>query len=140
LTRTKTWWRLLAQTQNRDAGAAHLESALQRFPHHYALRRLQVEYLREHFRDSRDSAELALQALGRLVEMNPADIWARREFAFALSEERRFDEALQQIELAIGMAPQESYSHSGRGEVLMQSGPLVAGRRCVPRSDSPFGR
>jgi tetratricopeptide (TPR) repeat protein len=114
--------RLLAETEHRDSGLAHLDSALERFSHHYALRRLRVEYLREHFRDNRDFSEMALNALCQLVEMNPADIWARREFVFALTEERRFEEALQEIDTTIGMAPQDSYSHSGRGEVLMQSG------------------
>jgi tetratricopeptide (TPR) repeat protein len=50
--------RLLAETEHRDAWIVSLNHALERFPHHYALRRLQVEYLREHFRDSSDFTRL----------------------------------------------------------------------------------
>jgi tetratricopeptide (TPR) repeat protein len=90
----------LAETESKAAALAYLEQITERFPHHYGLHQLRIEWLRE------EGESTAIEAaLRRLIEINPVDAWARRELALVLGDERRLDEAFAEMEIARGLDP-----------------------------------
>ncbi|MDQ3815843.1 MAG: tetratricopeptide repeat protein, partial [Armatimonadota bacterium] len=108
--------RLLAETESPEAALSHFRQATERFPHHYALHQSWVEWLRAH------EPEAAEGALRRLVEIDSTDAWARRELALALAEQRRFEEAFAEVEIATHLSPHDSYNYSVRGEICSLTG------------------
>jgi tetratricopeptide (TPR) repeat protein len=108
--------RLLAQTDSPEAAARHFEEAAARFPHHYALHRLWTEWLRD------EDPERAEEVLRRLVEIHPADAWARRELALMLARQGRLDEAWEEAETGRRLDPSDPAAYSIRGEVLSRRG------------------
>lgn len=107
--------RLCAETEGRAAALDHLRSVVERFPHHAGLHQLWVEWLR----DGEPAAYEA--AIRRLVDINPADAWARRELSLCLVAAHRLEEALEPAELACRLEPSPN-SHYIRSRALSAAG------------------
>ncbi|MBC8870396.1 MAG: tetratricopeptide repeat protein [Planctomycetes bacterium] len=90
---------LLAETQGTPETLAHLEQAADRFPHHHPLHELWIEWLRDEPGDAREAV------IRRVVAVHPDDAWVRRELALVLADQRRFDEAREQLDLAEQLEP-----------------------------------
>jgi tetratricopeptide (TPR) repeat protein len=91
--------RLLGDTVGPAAARAHLRDASERFPHHYGLNQLRVEWLR-----SADLAE-AEPVIRRMTARHPHDAWAWRELALRLADAKRHDEARAALETAARLEP-----------------------------------
>jgi tetratricopeptide (TPR) repeat protein len=108
--------RLLAITEGAPAARAHLQRVCERFPHHYGLHQLWIEWWRD------EGAEAVEPAARRLVEIDPADAWARRELALTLSAMRRHEEALAECAIAEQLAPSDTATWNVRGIVCKRAG------------------
>lgn len=107
---------LLTALEGPAAAAAHLEAAAARFPHHVALQRRRVEWLRE---------VDPLGAEGPLFELiarHPADAWAQREAALLRQDQRRFDDALAHAALACELDPAAAAGWGIRGAIARAAG------------------
>jgi tetratricopeptide (TPR) repeat protein len=113
---------LLAETEGPTAARSYLDGITVRFPHHYRLRQLQVEWLRD--ADS-EEAEAAVRAL---VAIHPADAWARQELALELCRQRRFDDAFAESAIAGELAPTSPYRFSVHGQVCVGAGRMAEAR------------
>ncbi len=91
--------RLLAEMESPAAALAHLAAAADRFPHHYPLHELWIEWTRE------EPPVVREPIIRRAVAVNPDDGWIRRELAFLLSGERRLPEAWVEAEIAGRLDP-----------------------------------
>jgi tetratricopeptide (TPR) repeat protein len=110
---------LLAESGGIESAIAHLREAAERFPHNCALHRLWVEWLRE-----RDPAEQE-RVLRRLLDINPAEAWARRELSLVLGRLGRGEESLAAAEAAMSADPDNPFSRLVRGLALEQLGRLA---------------
>jgi tetratricopeptide (TPR) repeat protein len=110
---------LLAAGQGREAALAHLQQAVERFPHNMPLLRLQIELLRE---DDRAAVE---QAIRKLLDVSPVDAWARRELVLALAAQQRTDEALAEAELAMTLEPSNPYSYTVQAHAFERAGRIA---------------
>jgi tetratricopeptide (TPR) repeat protein len=108
--------RLLAETEGRQEAFAYLRREVERFPHHGGIHQLRIEWLRE------GDPEEYEAAIRRLVELNPADAWSRRELAFHLGRQRRFAEAAEHADAACWLEPSAPWSHYARARVLAAAG------------------
>ncbi|GEP41410.1 tetratricopeptide repeat protein [Brevifollis gellanilyticus] len=104
--------RELAGTGGNLAAIRHLETVAARFPHHYSLGQLLVQW--QHDTD----AELALPQIQRMIEMHPTDPWARRQIALVFQDLGRHEEALAGAREAVALAPDEAAGHAIQGRVL----------------------
>lgn len=114
---------LLAETERRGDGLDHLRQTCERFPHHYPLHQLWIEWLRP------EGWAAAEPVIRKLVEIHPADSWARRELALALGEQGRLDEAFAELEVAFALDPNNTWYWSTRGRLC-----ALAGRRADART------
>ena len=112
--RTLAW--VLAESEGRDAALKHLEEMCRRFPHHYQLHQLWADWARG------AGPEQGEQVARKLVEVHPADVWARRQLALALGDGGRFDEALVEAEEAVRLAPEQAGSLGTRAHVKLNLG------------------
>jgi tetratricopeptide (TPR) repeat protein len=103
---------LLAQTEGPAAALKHLESACNRFRYNYPLHQLWIEYLRD------EGPEAAEPVIRRLMEIHPADPWARRELIWAQTVANHVNEAAAQVEELLRLDPTSPSSHYVRGKVL----------------------
>jgi tetratricopeptide (TPR) repeat protein len=104
--------RLLAETQGRAAALAHLEQMAARFPHHHPLHELWIEWMRDEPRETREPV------IRQVLALNPDDAWVRRELALVLADQRRFDEAEEQLAAAGQLDPLNPSYHLVRAHVL----------------------
>jgi len=103
--------RALAQLEGPAASLAHLKAACARFPHHYGLQRLLVDW-------SHDATADEAQAAAReLLRIDPSDAWARRELATFLLKAGRPDDALHEATVAAEIEPRNTFSFSILGHV-----------------------
>ncbi len=91
--------RLLAETEGTAAALAHLQAACDRFPHHYPLHELWVEWLAD------EPASVREPIIRRVVAMMPDDAAMHRDLAYLLAGERRFDEAWAEADIAGRLDP-----------------------------------
>jgi len=116
---------LLEKTEGPAAARAYLRELTGRFPHHYALNQLLIEWLRDE-----DPAE-AQAAVARLIEINPADAWARRELALTLAKQSRIEEAFAEAEIAGQLEPDNPATHGVLGQLYRVGGkPAKAREHC----------
>jgi len=108
--------RLLAETRGRAAALEHIRSAANRFPHNVALHELWLEWVRE---EDLDEAETVVR---RLVAINPANAWARRERAFGLARSGRLEEAGVEAEVARALEPSAPSYFNLRGVLHLLEG------------------
>ncbi len=98
--------RARARIEGTHSAIAHLKEATQRFPHYYSLQRMLVEW-------SSELGPSETEAAAReLLRIDPADAWAHRELALALSKLGRTEDASNHAREAISIEPQNSYSYS----------------------------
>lgn len=107
---------LLAESEGRPAALAHLRQTCDRFPHHYALMQILIEWLRE---DGPDAVEPAVR---RLVGIHPSDAWSRRELALTLAAQRRLPEAFAELEIAGQLEPGHTSFHCVQGRLYSLEG------------------
>lgn len=105
--------RELAGAGGNLAAITHLEAVVARFPHHYGVGQILVQW--QHDTD----AGLSLPQIQRMIEMHPADPWARREIALICQELGRHQEALSAAREAVALAPDEPAGHAIVGRVLL---------------------
>jgi tetratricopeptide (TPR) repeat protein len=84
----------LAEAEGLPAALDFLRAACERFPHHFALHQLLAEWLRQ------EGAAAQEPIVRRIVAIDPADAWARRELAIVLLEQGRFDESETELDEA----------------------------------------
>jgi tetratricopeptide (TPR) repeat protein len=107
---------LLAETQGRAAALEHLRQTCERFPHHFGLHQLWIEWLRD------EGATAVEPVVRKVIASHPSDAWARRELALALAEQRRFDAAYDQLEFARRLEPANISHYLVRGRVCNLAG------------------
>jgi tetratricopeptide (TPR) repeat protein len=115
----------------RDGTLAALEGLRQscaRFPHHYGLQQMRVEWSRE-----AGPAEAA-EAARELLRLEPSDAWALRELAMALLRENRGEEALPAAEEAARIEPGNTFSFSILGRIHRQLGHVPEAREQFRRA------
>jgi tetratricopeptide (TPR) repeat protein len=91
--------RLLAETEGRAAALDHLRQACARFPHHYQLHFLLVQWLQE------DGPAEAEPVVRHILESHPTDAWGHRELALILTDTGRLEEAAAELRIAEGLEP-----------------------------------
>ena len=106
--------RALAQREGTAAALAHLKSACARFPHHYGLQRMLLEWRHEM------PVPEAEAAARELLRIDPADAWARRELALILARDNRLEEAFKEASEAAQIEPRNSFSFSVLGHLQVQ--------------------
>jgi tetratricopeptide (TPR) repeat protein len=104
--------KLTAETQSPAAALAHLKSACERFPQHFPLARLRIQYLRD------EGAQATLPVIQALAVQRPSDAWTIRELALVLNAVRQSEEALIQAEKALQLEPNNPSSHHVHAVVL----------------------
>ncbi|HEV2692729.1 MAG TPA: C39 family peptidase, partial [Verrucomicrobiae bacterium] len=103
--------RALAQLEGNAAAYAHLKAACLRFPHHYGLQRLLVDW-------SHDATDVEAETAAReLLRIDLSDAWARRELSTILLKAGRLDDALHEATEAAQIEPRNSYSFSVLGHI-----------------------
>jgi tetratricopeptide (TPR) repeat protein len=103
---------ILAGSEGTEAVHAHFEQVTNRFPHHFGLHQLWSEYIREP-----DFLAVRETVLDRLVEINPADAWVRRERAIFYVENNRLKEAMAEAKTAHQLEPHSTHVYSLRGQI-----------------------
>ena len=118
--RAVTW--LLAEIEGRAAALQHLELACARFPHHFALHQLWINWLHE------EGARAVEPIVRRLLEINPADAWSHRQLAATLAKQGRFPEAMAEADQALQLEPVHPDGFCVRGDLLLRQGHPDAAR------------
>ncbi len=113
---------LLAETEGRDQAVAFLQSATNRFPHSLPLHQMLVDWLR-------DDPEAAERVLRHVVEIEPANAWARRELSYNLCLRRRFEDALEEAVTGRELEPDSPFSHCAIGTVHAEMGNFPLARQ-----------
>ena len=116
---------LLASTQSDDGARGHLRAACERHPHHLGLHQAWWERVRE------DGAEAVEPVLRHLLKLHAGDAWAHRELALTLAEQRQFDEAFAELDVARELEPPSASWHTVRGVVLAGMGRLSEARSAI---------
>jgi tetratricopeptide (TPR) repeat protein len=96
--------RAIADLEGRAAAIAWVREMCDRFPFHYPLQQLLIDWLRgETVADGEPPP--AEPVIRRLIELCPDDAWARRELALHLANHGRAAEALTELEEAGRLEP-----------------------------------
>lgn len=111
---------LIAESKGRAETKTYLSRLMERFPHHYEINCLRVQWLRDE-----NPAEYEA-AIRHLLTIHPVDVWAHRELAIALNQQNRFAEALAVCDDAIRIMPRDAQNHYIKGTVLEKDGQLIA--------------
>ena len=113
---------LLADTEGHPAAVGHLRDVARRFPRNFTLRTLLIEWLRND-----DPAEWEA-AVREILEIHPVNPWARRELAFALNAQNKFEEAKAEAEVAWQLDPASPAVHVVLGNALCGTGNVALAR------------
>jgi tetratricopeptide (TPR) repeat protein len=108
--------RFRAETRGTADARTFLAEVAERFPHHYGLQQLRVEWLRP---AGPEAVEVVLRDL---IASHPADAWARRELASTLADQGRLDEAFVELDVARVLDPENTFHFSVLGSVLVRAG------------------
>ena len=96
--------RAIADLEGRAAAIAWTRQMCDRFPFHYPLHQLLIDWLRgEPTADGEPG--IAEPVIRRLLDICPDDAWARREMALHLANHGRASEALKELEVAHELEP-----------------------------------
>jgi tetratricopeptide (TPR) repeat protein len=113
---------LLAETQSHEKALGFIRSVVARFPHSLPVHQMLVDWLR-------DDPEANEQALRHVVEIEPANAWARRELAFCLTQQRRFEDALEEAVTGRELEPANPYGHCAIGAIHAEMGNFPLARQ-----------
>ena len=105
----------LAESESKAAAVAHIKAACKRFPHHIGLSRLWYDLLFDEGPEAREPI------LKRIIDVHPADAWARREYALNLADQNRAEEAIFQCDEAEPLEPHSPYLWSCRAYVFKKA-------------------
>lgn len=119
---------LLLKTEGREAAVAHLQQAVDAYPHHHPLHRLWLYWLRD------APVEVAAPAFRRVIAMDNSDAWVRRQYSYFLIEQRQFQEAAQVAETAYELDPVHPAYHHLQGLLLKNQGNLEEAKRAFYQS------
>jgi tetratricopeptide (TPR) repeat protein len=86
---------VLHNLQGPEAAEEHLRALVDRFPFHHGLRVRLIEALAE------DDPARKEREVRKFLELHPEDPWARRELAFLLARQQRFEEAMTEARAAL---------------------------------------
>lgn len=114
--------RLTLELKGNEAALAHLQEAVDRFPHYQPLLELYSQWLRD------EPPERAETVVRSLIQLNPANAWAVRELGFLLVRQRRFDEAQECADEAGRLEPTSSAWHGLCGTIHLERGQLAEAR------------
>ena len=117
---------LLLQTAGPGAVQQHFEAVSARFPHHCALHQQWAKWMRGH--DLEHDSDAHERVLLHLIEIDPADAWARREIAHLLGDLNRVEEALVHAEHALVLEPNNTNGYAVFGDLCGESGKWDAAR------------
>lgn len=112
--------RLLAETEGHAAAFRFLAQRSEAFPHYLPLLELYVEWLRG------EPAPLAEPVIRKLQQFTPGNAWCRRELAWNLANQGKFEEALVEANGALALAPLDPASHGTLGRVQQVAGQFDA--------------
>ncbi len=121
-------WRLLARLEGDAAALAALRAAVERFPHHLALRRMLAEA-------SRSASPAVYEATARELTMaSPSDAWGRRELALALGALGRWEDGVAEARVALEIEPRSPAGWRILGSLSARSARLPEARECLRRA------
>jgi tetratricopeptide (TPR) repeat protein len=106
----------LAERDGRNAAIEHLTTMCKRFPHHFGLNRLLYEWTNHNSPAEREPL------LKKLIEIHPANAWARTEYALNLADQGRMEEAFPQLEEAEACAPNAANIWHTKGMLFKKRG------------------
>jgi tetratricopeptide (TPR) repeat protein len=107
---------LLAETVGRHAAMEHLHAVCARFPHHFRLTQLLLDWQRE------DGPEAVEPVVRKLIDLHPSNAWAWRQLALTLAEQNRLDEAFAALAAAEPLEPASLGYYNVHGSLLKQAG------------------
>jgi cellulose synthase operon protein C len=113
---------LLAETQNSAAAIAFLAAACERFPHSYHLHQLWSKWLEP------EDLPAAERVLWLLTEIDPRDAWTRRQLAYILGKQRKFDTAFTELALARQLDPHSPTERTIHGDLCERKGDLTGAK------------
>ncbi|MBS1791823.1 MAG: tetratricopeptide repeat protein [Acidobacteria bacterium] len=113
---------LLAETESQEKALEFIRTVADRFPHSLAVQQMLVDWLR-------DEPEAAEKSLQHIVEIEPANSWARRELAYCLVQQHRYEDALQEAITGRELEPDSAYSHCAIGAVHAEMGNFPLARQ-----------
>jgi cellulose synthase operon protein C len=96
--------RAVADLEGRAAAIAWVRGLCERFPYHYPLQQLLIDWLRGEGAADGDASP-AEPVIRRLIDICPDDAWARRELALHLANHGRAADALPELEIAQKLEP-----------------------------------
>ncbi len=112
--------RAIADLEGRPAAIAWAQALCDRFPLHYPLQQLLIDWLRgESVPDGGPSP--AEPALRRLIDICPDDAWAHRELALHLANHSQPDEAFPILEVALQLEPDSPSYYYALGHALTRA-------------------
>jgi tetratricopeptide (TPR) repeat protein len=114
--------RSLFRRQGSSATLAELRAASTKYPHHYGLRRMVVEWSRD------EGPQAVVDAARELLAREPSDAWARRELALALCRMGNGHAALLEAQEAARIEPGNSYCFSVLGNIHQNLGQTAEAR------------
>jgi cellulose synthase operon protein C len=94
----------VASSEGHAAACKRLEDYVSRFPHHFGLAKLRIEWLRKYLPDD------AEPALRQMLEQHPTHPWVWRELSLCLSEVGEHEEAISAAEKAVELEPEAPQS------------------------------
>jgi cellulose synthase operon protein C len=113
---------LLAETQNSAAAIAFLAAACERFPHSYHLHQLWSKWLEP------EDLAAAERVLWLLTEIDSKDAWTRRQLAYILGKQRKFDIAFTELALARQLDPHSPTERTIHGDLCERKGDLTGAK------------
>ncbi|HMF18546.1 MAG TPA: tetratricopeptide repeat protein, partial [Gemmataceae bacterium] len=116
--------RLLAETKGRAAALKHLHKTCDRFPYNFQLKELLVQWLQE---DGPDAVEPVVR---KLIDIHPANAWARRELALVLADKHEMGKAFAELEEAGRLEPDCISYHTVRGRLMSLAGRMDEAKEC----------
>lgn len=100
---------LLGEREGRESVIKHLEAVCNRFPHHFNLNHLLLDWQLE------DGPAVREKSLQRLIDIHPANAATRIEYAYNLGDQDRIDAAHQQLDEAESLDPHAPAIWHARG-------------------------
>ena len=113
---------LLAETESHEKALEFIRSVAEGFPHSLPVHQMLVDWLR-------DDPEANERALRHVIEIEPTNAWARRELAFCLSQQRKFEEALEEAVTGRELEPMSPFGHCAIGTVHAEMGNFPLARQ-----------
>lgn len=105
---------LLAATEGHNSAKDYLKSITAKFPHHRELHKNLLEWLRD------EEPKEVLPIVKHLIEIDDQDAWSHRELARCLLREKKYEEALSEVEIAYQLDPQEPVTHFTKALILTE--------------------